>query len=176
MWFIWSCRCRTKHSASSSFQRPKRFKHWYSSVGLFFSDILLANCRIVSDMTQMTRRQYRVRTQLSQSQPMQLTKSGFSSEPFCEFMQRQCNKTLKMFGNSLSDATGIRPHQTLYFDSVSIIPNNQKAVFLTLAYWCREVTSFFFLKKIMRQKKTRGKNSLKCVLGLHHQKCWKRVK
>lgn len=56
---------------------------------LLFSNIFLANCRIISDMTQSTRRKYcKSNTALTEQQ-----KTG----PFCEFMQRRCKQILKIF-------------------------------------------------------------------------------
>jgi len=51
----------------------------------------LANCRIVSDLTQTTRRNYCVKTQLVQ-------RAALKTGPFCEFMQCQCSdKTLESY-------------------------------------------------------------------------------
>lgn len=76
-------------------------QHCWSSVQMLFDNNFLANCRIVSDMTQSTRRKYCVRIQLNRPQPMQSIESGLNSMPFCEFMQCQCYKAPKMLERSV---------------------------------------------------------------------------
>lgn len=126
----------------------------------------------VSDKTQTTRGKYCIRIQLHRSlSTMQSMESGFGSMPFYGFMPCQCYKALKMFEASLSDATGMGPNQTLYLIS-SIIPNNQKVAFFTLAYsCCRGFTSFLFLGKKRTCKKTREIKTFKYSLGCIIRKC-----